>query len=114
MKPCQAGGIAQAFTADITDEAAVHDLVGAVTTSLGQIDVLVLNATGPRPEAALLDVSWEDRLTELNFSVKSPVLLGRAILPRMRTRHFGRMIHIDSEVTDQRPPGRSAYATAKR
>jgi len=31
----------------------------------------------------------------------------------MRARRFGRIIHVDSEVADRPPPGRSAYATAK-
>jgi 3-oxoacyl-[acyl-carrier protein] reductase len=31
----------------------------------------------------------------------------------MRTTRFGRIVHIDSEVADRPPPGRSAYATAK-
>ena len=54
----------------------VTDLVAAVTTRLGPIDVLILNATGPQPEGDLIDVSWEDHLAELDFFVKSPVLLG--------------------------------------
>ena len=108
-----AGGTADAFAADVTDEAQVTRLVAEVMQKLGPIDVLVLNATGPQPERELLDVSWADHLAELNFFVKSPVLLGRAIVPSMRTRRFGRIIHIDSEVADRPPPGRSAYATAK-
>jgi 3-oxoacyl-[acyl-carrier protein] reductase len=108
-----AGGTASAFAADVTDEGQVTELVAAVTTSLGPIDVLILNATGPQPEGDLIDVSWEDHLAELNFFVKSPVLLGRAIVPSMRTRRFGRIVQIDSEVADRPPPGRSAYATAK-
>ena len=108
-----AGGTAHAFAADITDEAQVVDLVAAVTMRLGPIDVLVLNATGPQPEGALLDVSWNDHLAELDFFVKSPVLLGKAIVPGMVARRFGRIVHIDSEVADRPPPGRSAYATAK-
>jgi 3-oxoacyl-[acyl-carrier protein] reductase len=31
----------------------------------------------------------------------------------MRARQYGRIVHIDSEVADRPPPGRSAYATAK-
>ena len=108
-----AGGTARAFAADVTDEAQVENLVAAVTTSLGPIDVLVLNATGPQPEGELLDVSWNDHLAELSFFVKSPVLLGRAIVPGMRERQFGRIVQIDSEIADRPPPGRSAYATAK-
>ena len=39
----------EAFAADVTDEAAVADLVAKVTDRLGAITVLVVNATGPRP-----------------------------------------------------------------
>jgi len=107
------GGFADAFPADVTDEQQVTELVGAVSISLGPVDVLVINATGPQPEADLNDVTWEDHLTQLDFFVKSPVLLGRVVLPGMRARGFGRIIQIDSEVADRPPPGRSAYATAK-
>jgi 3-oxoacyl-[acyl-carrier protein] reductase len=41
------------------------------------------------------------------------VLLGLAVLPGMRGRGWGRIVHIDSEVADRPPPHRSAYATAK-
>ena len=47
------GGLAEAFTADVTDELQVAELVAAVGGNLGQVDVLVLNATGPQPEAPL-------------------------------------------------------------
>ena len=107
------GGTADAFTADVTDEQQVARLVAAIAASLGPVNVLVLNATGPQPEARLADVAWEDHVAQLEFFVKSPVLLGRAVLPGMRARRSGRIIQIDSEVADRPPPGRSAYATAK-
>jgi 3-oxoacyl-[acyl-carrier protein] reductase len=107
------GGTAEAFFADITDESQIAELVAAVTERLGGIDVLVVNATGPQPEAPLLDVAWEDHLAQLDFFIKSPVLLGRAVIPGMRARRYGRIIQIDSEVADRPPPGRSAYAAAK-
>lgn len=107
------GGVSEAFGADVTDERQVATLVDAVAATLGSIDVLVVNATGPQPEAPLADVGWEDHLQQLEFFVKSPVLLGRAVLPAMRERGFGRIVQIDSEVADRPPPGRSAYATAK-
>ncbi|HXF19390.1 MAG TPA: SDR family oxidoreductase [Streptosporangiaceae bacterium] len=106
-------GTAGAFAADVTDERDVTRLVAAISRSLGAVEVLVLNATGPQPEAPLSEVAWEDHLAQLDFFVKSPVLLGRAVLPGMRARRSGRIIQIDSEVADRPPPGRSAYATAK-
>ena len=107
------GGVAEAFGADVTDQQQVAELVAAITGRFGPVDVLVLNATGPQPEAAVTEVAWADHLAQLNFFVKSPVLLGRAVLPGMAARQYGRIVHIDSEVADQPPPGRSAYATAK-
>jgi len=109
----EAGGLAQAFAADVTDEGAVAGLVRAVEGALGPVSVLVLNATGPQPEAPLEDVEWHDHLAQLDLFVKSPVLLGRAVVPGMRERGWGRIVEIDSEVVDAPPPGRSAYVTAK-
>ena len=107
------GGTAEGFCADVTDEREVTGLIAAITSRFGPVDVLVLNATGPQPEAALTDVAWADHLAQLDFFVKSPVLLARAVLPGMQARRYGRIVHIDSEVADRPPPGRSAYVTAK-
>jgi 3-oxoacyl-[acyl-carrier protein] reductase len=107
------GGVADAFAADVTDERQVAELVESVTGALGPVDVLVVNATGPQPEAPVAEVAWEDHLTQLEFFVQSPVLLGRAVLAGMQAKGTGRIVQIDSEVADRPPPGRSAYATAK-
>jgi 3-oxoacyl-[acyl-carrier protein] reductase len=106
-------GTAEAFIADVTDEGQAAGLVAAIDASLGPVGVLVLNATGPQPTAPLAEVTWPDHLAMLEFFVKSPVLLGRAVLPAMLAAHYGRIINIDSEVADLPPPGSSHYATAK-
>jgi 3-oxoacyl-[acyl-carrier protein] reductase len=107
------GGVADAFPADVTDEREVAELVAAVEASLGTIDVLVLNATGPQPDGPVTEVSWKDHLEQLEFFVKSPVLLGRAVLPGMTAKGAGRIVNVDSEVVDVVPSFRSAYVTAK-
>src|SRR3954454_7447265 len=107
------GHVAEGFGGDVTDEDEVAQLVDAVAAKLGAIDVLVVNATGPQPEAAIADVGWPDHLAQLDYFVKSPVLLGRAVLPQMKAGGWGRIVHVDSEVVDSPPPGRSAYVTAK-
>ena len=88
------GGAADAFAADVTDERQAAGLVAAVAASLGPVDVLVLNATGPQPEAPLADVTWHDHLAQLDFFVKSPVLMGRAVLPAMVARRSGRIVQM--------------------
>jgi 3-oxoacyl-[acyl-carrier protein] reductase len=107
------GGVAEGFQADVTDEGQVAGLAVAVSDRLGPVDVLVVNATGPQPEAPVTEVAWADHLAQLDFFVKSPVLLGRVLLPGMQARRYGRIVHIDSEVAHRPPPGRSAYVAAK-
>jgi 3-oxoacyl-[acyl-carrier protein] reductase len=107
------GGTAEAFIADVTDEDQVRDLVAAIDDRLGPVSVLVLNATGPQPSAPLPEVTWAEHLAQLAFFVKSPVLLGRAVLPGMEAARYGRIIHVDSEVADLPPPGSSHYSAAK-
>jgi 3-oxoacyl-[acyl-carrier protein] reductase len=70
----------------VTNERQVADLVASIDARFGPVEVLVLNATGPQPEAPLTGVGWEDHLAQLDFFVKSPVLLGRAVVPGMQER----------------------------
>jgi 3-oxoacyl-[acyl-carrier protein] reductase len=87
-----AGGVAQLFEGDVTDQDAVAQLVAEIRDGLGAVDVVVVNATGPQPNGAVLEVGWEEHLKQLDFFVKSPVLLGREIVPGMRERNYGRSI----------------------
>jgi 3-oxoacyl-[acyl-carrier protein] reductase len=107
------GGVAGAFAADVTDAAGAAELVAAVERALGPVGIVVFNATGPQPEAPLQDTTWDDHADQLRFFVGSPVVLGRAVLPGMRERGWGRLVHVDSEVVDRVPAGRSAYIAAK-
>lgn len=106
-----AGGTAAAFRADVTDPAAVEDLVAAVGGELGPVRTLVLNATGPQPTAPVPDVTWEAVADQLAYFVRSPVLLLRAALPGLRDG--GHVVHVGSEVVDRLPEGASAYVAAK-
>ena len=107
------GGTAEAFTGDVTDEREAAELAAAVADRLGPVEVLVLNAAGPQPEAPLALVAWEDHVVQLERFVKGPVVLGRALLPGMAARRSGRIVQVDSDAVDAPPPGRSAYATAR-
>jgi 3-oxoacyl-[acyl-carrier protein] reductase len=109
----RAGGVADAFSADVTDERQVAELAAAVADGMGPVEVLVLGAAPPQPEAPLAAVAWEDHIAQLELFVKRPVLLGRALLPGMTARRSGRIVQVDAEVLDGSLPGRTAYATAR-
>ena len=108
-----AGGTAEAFQADVRDEKAVAGLVEQVRRKFGPIDVLVVNATGPQPFVKLEDLTWRDCLDMLEFFVKSPVLLAKAVVGPMKERRRGRIINIGSEVFDRGVPEFSNYVSAK-
>lgn len=103
------GGQAITVEGDATDEDQVRDMVAQI----GSVDLLVVNATGPQPVIGVEDLTWRDHLDQLEFFVKSPTLLVRAVLPGMRAAGRGRIVHIGSDMPDRALPGWSAYAAAK-
>jgi 3-oxoacyl-[acyl-carrier protein] reductase len=107
------GGTAAAFQADVRDEAAVKQMVKGVAAVLGPIDILVANATGPQPNITIEDMKWRDCLDQLEFFVKSPLLLTQAVIAGMKERRWGRIIQIGSEVFEKGVPAFSNYVSAK-
>jgi 3-oxoacyl-[acyl-carrier protein] reductase len=108
-----AGSAAEAFQADVTDEAAVAGLVASVRAGLGQVHTLVLNATGAQPALPLGELNWKAHLDQLEFFVKSPTLLVREALADMTAAGGGRVIHVGSDIVRRGLPGSSSYAGAK-
>jgi len=109
-----AGGLtAQAFGADVRDPTAITRLVHEVEAALGPIEILVLNATGNQPMLAIEEQTWQSYLDQLEFFVKSPLLLTQGVLPGMRSRGFGRIIQIGSEVVELGNPRFANYVAAK-
>ncbi|WP_285696437.1 SDR family oxidoreductase [Actinomadura sp. NBRC 104412] len=108
-----AGGRAELFRADVTDEDDVGRLCDSVRETFGAIDVLVLNATGPQPDIPVEELRWADVLAQMEFFVKSPLLLVRKVVPGMKERGHGRIVHIGSDVVHLGPPKSSAYVAAK-
>ena len=107
------GGIARAFQADVRDEAETARLVVDVQKAFGQIDVLVLNATGPQPFVPIEQLTWQVMLDQLEFFVKSPVLLVQQVVGPMKRRRAGRIVQIGSEVFEKGVPEFSNYVAAK-
>jgi len=109
----QDGGTAEAFQADVRDEKEVEDLVGQVVEKFGPVDILVINATGPQPFVKLEELTWRACLDQLEFFVKSPVLLAKEVLASMKERRSGRIIQIGSEVFECGLAEFSNYVSAK-
>jgi 3-oxoacyl-[acyl-carrier protein] reductase len=108
-----AGGAAQPFQADVREEVEVRRLAEAVRATFGEIDILVLNATGHQPALAIEEQTWRSYLDQLEFFVKSPLLLLQQVLPGMKCRRFGRVVQIGSEVVELGNPRFANYVAAK-
>jgi NAD(P)-dependent dehydrogenase (short-subunit alcohol dehydrogenase family) len=108
-----AGGTAEVLKADVRDEREVASLVGQVQQTFGPIDILVINATGPQPFIKIEDLTWRTCLDQLEFFVKSPLLLVQAVVGSMKRRRSGRIINIGSEVFERGVPEFSNYVSAK-
>ena len=97
---------------DMTDRARVDALAAEALRRLGRVDVLVNNAGSnvPQPIDAITDEVW-DRILELNLS--SCMRLTRALVPRMKERKWGRIIHISSVLGHGGKEGRNIYCSTK-
>lgn len=105
-------GGALAVPADVTDPAAVRDVVARTLDRHGRIDALVNNA-GVSLHVPLdrLDLGEFARVLDLN--VISVVSLTQAVLPTMRAQGAGRIVNVSSGTTRSVPLGVGAYAATK-
>ena len=107
------GGEAVALKADVRDEGEVATMVADLERQFGPVDILVINATGPQPFIKIEELTWRGCLDQLEFFVKSPLLLVKAVLAQMKRRKYGRIINIGSEVLEKGVPEFSNYVCAK-
>jgi len=108
-----AGGDAFAVGVDVTSEASVRAMVGAVLERAGRVDALVNNA-GVAGQAA---PSWElpsgewERVLAIDLS---GVYYGcRAVLPHMLERGAGRIVNVASIAGKEGNPNAVPYSAAK-
>ncbi|MEM9379492.1 MAG: 3-oxoacyl-ACP reductase family protein [Planctomycetota bacterium] len=101
------------FRGSVVDPDEVESLVRDVEERLGPIEIVVLNATPDQPQRPIEEYDWAFHSSMLDFFVKSPYLVTRAVLPGMKERRHGRIINIGSEVYDRGVPNFSPYVAAK-
>ncbi|REJ70019.1 MAG: 3-oxoacyl-ACP reductase FabG [Planctomycetota bacterium] len=98
---------------DVSTPDGVADVCGAVASQFGPIDILVPNATPDQPHKPIEDYDWEFYQQMIDFFIKSPFLLTKAILPGMKEKKWGRIINITSEVYHRSVGEFSGYVAAK-
>jgi NAD(P)-dependent dehydrogenase (short-subunit alcohol dehydrogenase family) len=101
-----------ALEADMSKRSAAEVLAREAIRVMGKVDILVNNAGSntPQPVDAIQDKDW-DYILELNLN--SVMALTRAIVPNMKERRWGRIIHISSTFGFVSKEARNAYSATK-
>ncbi|WP_048645735.1 SDR family NAD(P)-dependent oxidoreductase [Nitratireductor soli] len=92
-----AGGEAAPFAADVSNEDAVREMIGAVTAHFGPVNLLVNNA-GHGHQAAFMDISLAEFERMFAVHVRGTFLMMRAVLPSMLARGEGAIVNIASQL----------------
>ncbi len=99
--------------ADVTDAGQIQSMISEVEEKLGAVDILTVNATPDQPQKPIEDYDWDFYQKMIDFFIKSPFLLTKAVLGGMKQSKWGRIINIGSEVFQTGVPNFSAYVAAK-
>jgi 3-oxoacyl-[acyl-carrier protein] reductase len=98
--------------ADVSVKKQVQEMVQKALDEFGQLDVLVNNA-GVLTVSLVEDLPEEtwDRIFDVN--AKGTFLVTQAVIPHMKARRSGRIIHISSIGGKQGAPGQAHYCASK-
>jgi NAD(P)-dependent dehydrogenase (short-subunit alcohol dehydrogenase family) len=98
--------------ADVAVRADVKGLAEFALDKMGKVDILVNNAGMNAPQSIdeITDETW-DRVVEVNLT--SVMALTRALVPPMKERRWGRVVHISSVLGQTSKEKRNAYSATK-
>jgi len=112
----RAGGRAIATVTDVSDEAAVRDMIAAAVDEYGGVDILHNNASDLellRRDLGVVDMDLEVWERTLAVSLRGPMLGCKHAIPRMLDRGGGSIINTSSINGLRGDVTRTAYGTAK-
>jgi len=108
-----AGGSARGYAVDITDRAALAEVIGRVELEIGPVDICVNNAGWIYTVGQLKDMKDEDWDQNLAINLTGTYNVTKAVFPGMRDRRWGRVICMASIAGLMGGFGQTAYATGK-
>jgi NAD(P)-dependent dehydrogenase (short-subunit alcohol dehydrogenase family) len=109
-----AGGTAYVYSCDLSDFAAIDDLVAKLLSDHARVDMLVNNAgRSIRRSVALSYDRFHDYERTVRLNYLSPVRLMLGLLPHMREQAGGHIVNVSSIGVQTNPPRFSAYVGSK-
>ena len=103
---------ARGYVCDVTDEAAVNDMVAKIENEVGVIDILVNNA-GIIKRIPMTEMSVAEFRQVIDVDLNAPFIVSKAVIPSMIKKGHGKIINICSMMSELGRETVSAYAAAK-
>ena len=100
------------YVCDVTNEAAVQDLVKKINEEVGVIDILVNNA-GIIRRIPMTEMSADEFRKVIDVDLNAPFIVSKAVIPGMIEKGHGKIINICSMMSELGRETVSAYAAAK-
>ena len=100
------------YVLDVTDEAAVDQMLARIEKEVGPIDILVNNA-GIIKRIPILEMKAEEFRQVLDVDLTGPFIMGKAVARGMVERGGGKIINMCSMMSELGRNTVSAYAAAK-
>jgi NAD(P)-dependent dehydrogenase (short-subunit alcohol dehydrogenase family) len=107
-----AGGAAEVFVADVSNEGQVDQLEKEVSAKLGKIQILINNA-GINVRKTLTDFTLDEWQSVINTNLTSVFLMSRRFVPHMKGTGYGRILCMTSIMSHVSLPQRAAYSASK-
>ena len=106
------GIAAHGYVCDVTNEAAVNELVAQIEKEVGVIDILVNNA-GLIKRIPMVEMSAAEFHQVIDVDLVAPFIVAKAVIPGMLKKGGGKIINICSMMSELGRETVSAYAAAK-
>ncbi|WP_435283490.1 SDR family NAD(P)-dependent oxidoreductase [Streptomyces koelreuteriae] len=97
---------------DVSSHDSVRTFAEGVQDALGRVDVLVNNA-GIYPATSFLDMEWEEWQRVMDINLHSLFRFGKAFLPGMVDRGWGRIVSVSSTTFHSGIPNNTHYTASK-
>ena len=103
---------AEAFAADVSDEAQIATLESKIAARLGHAQILINNA-GINLRKEITEFTLEEWRRVMETNLTGVFLMCRAFVPRMKGTGYGRIINLTSIMSHVSLPGRGVYSASK-
>jgi gluconate 5-dehydrogenase len=103
---------ARGYICDVTNEAAVNEMVATIEKEVGVVDILVNNA-GIIKRIPMVEMSAAEFRQVIDVDLNAPFIVAKAVIPNMIKKGGGKIINICSMMSELGRETVSAYAAAK-